>query len=65
MTSAHIDTDTCAGHGLCASIAPDLFEVDDETGRGVVREPDVSRELVSDLKGAIASCPAAAISLVD
>jgi ferredoxin len=41
------------------------FEVDDETGRGVVLKPDVSPELASDLKGAIASCPAAAISLID
>ncbi|CAI7979664.1 ferredoxin [Frankia sp. Hr75.2] len=64
MTGAHIDTDICGGHGLCASIAPDLFEVN-ESGLGVVRMPDIPPELVPDLEGAIASCPAAAISRID
>ncbi|XVQ14958.1 ferredoxin [Spirillospora sp. CA-255316] len=64
MTVARIDTTLCGGHGLCASFAPDLFEVD-ESGLGVVRMPGVPPELVPDLEDAIASCPAAAISRID
>lgn len=55
------DPDVCAGHGVCALIAPDLFSVDDD---GVSHHPDVSDEAdVGQAQEAGDSCPTQAIEL--
>jgi ferredoxin len=58
----HVDTDRCTGHGVCESLAPEIFEVGDdgvvhllteqfeETQRGVLEE-------------AVAECPTQALRL--
>ena len=55
---ASIDEDTCAAHGDCADIAPEVFEVDD-VARVIGTGPD---EL---LLAAAELCPTAAIRIVD
>ncbi|HEV7420445.1 MAG TPA: ferredoxin [Mycobacterium sp.] len=54
-----VDLDKCTGHGICESIAEDVFEVQDD---GSVRihdaerpEPDRDR-----MQQAVTQCPAAA-----
>jgi ferredoxin len=59
-----VDLGKCTGHGICETIAEDVFEVDDD---GSVRIHDVVRP-ESDrtrMQQAVTQCPAAALSLVE
>lgn len=55
-----IDVETCTGHGRCYTVAPDLFEPDDE-GRGVVLRAEVPAEFEPQARSAVASCPERAV----
>jgi len=59
-----VDLDKCTGHGICESIAEDVFEVQDD---GTVRiEGDEQPESDRDrMQQAVTQCPAAALRLVD
>jgi ferredoxin len=59
-----VDLDRCTGHGICESIAEDVFEVQDD---GTVRidgaeQPESDRDRMQQ---AVTQCPAAALRLVD
>lgn len=60
---AHVDKDTCIGCGLCPSICPDMFVLDDEDGKAKTLQPDVPDELKDDTEEAAASCPVEAITV--
>ena len=59
-----VDLDRCTGHGICESIADDVFEVQDD---GTVRirdnaQPESDRDRMQQ---AVTQCPAAALRLTD
>ena len=59
-----VDLGRCTGHGICESIAEDVFEVQDD---GTVRIdgdelPDSDRDRMQQ---AVTQCPAAALRLVN
>jgi ferredoxin len=59
-----VDLDKCTGHGICESIAEDVFEVQDD---GIVHidesdRPESDRERMQQ---AVTQCPAAALRLID
>jgi ferredoxin len=59
-----VDLDKCTGHGICESIADDVFEVQDD---GTVHideneRPDSDRVRMQQ---AVTQCPAAALRLID
>jgi ferredoxin len=59
-----VDADKCTGHGICESIADDVFEVQDD-GLLII---DHDRAAASDrdrLQQAVIQCPAAALRLLD
>lgn len=56
-----IDPQVCQGHGRCALIASDLFDVDD-VGNGVVLDPDPDPEHADVVQQAIGNCPEQAIT---
>ncbi|MDT5053691.1 MAG: ferredoxin [Mycobacterium sp.] len=59
-----VDLDKCTGHGICESIADDVFEVQDD-GTVLIREnerPDADHERMQQ---AVTQCPAAALRLSD
>jgi ferredoxin len=58
MSKVIVDREKCIGCGTCASLAPELFEMDDE-GKSKVLKPEVSG---SEADEAIESCPVEAIS---
>lgn len=55
-----VDKDTCIGCGLCPSICPSVFEMDDD-GKAKAIVDDVSGGELDDAKEAEASCPVNAI----
>lgn len=59
-----VDVDKCTGHGICESIAEDVFEVRD----GGLLIIDHDKAATSDrdrLQQAVIQCPAAALQLGD
>ncbi|MGB8406031.1 MAG: ferredoxin [Mycobacterium sp.] len=58
-----VDLDKCTGHGICESIADEIFEVQDD---GAVRIQDAERP-ESDrerMQQVVTQCPAAALRLI-
>ncbi|BDX33103.1 ferredoxin [Mycobacterium antarcticum] len=59
-----VDLARCTGHGICESIAEDVFEVQDD---GSVLIHDATRPDGDEvrMRQAVTQCPAAALRLVD
>ena len=59
-----VDLDKCTGHGICESIAEDVFEVQDD---GIVLIYDNERPETDRVRmqQAVTQCPAAALRLTD
>jgi ferredoxin len=57
-----LDRDKCTGLGICESIAPDHFEIDDD-GDLVLLRTDVSDAERVTLEDAVRSCPTGALRL--
>jgi ferredoxin len=55
-----IDPTRCQGHGRCALISPDLFDVSDD-GYGVVLDPEPEGDAQAGAGRAIGNCPEQAI----
>ena len=58
--NVRIDTERCTGHGRCYSLAPDLFEADDE-GHSTVIANDVPPGHEVAARQAAGNCPERAI----
>ena len=59
---AHVDKDTCIGCGLCTSICPEVFSMDDD-GKAVAISGDVPADNLDAAKEAEESCPVSAITV--
>jgi ferredoxin len=62
VIKASIDWDECAGHGICARVAPEIFSVD-EQGNSDVLVDEVPPELRAKAMLAMHQCPTNAISV--
>ena len=58
---AYVDKDTCIGCGLCPSMAPEVFEMDDD-GKAKVIVDEVPAAAEDGTKESETSCPVNAIS---
>jgi ferredoxin len=59
-----VDLEKCTGHGICESIADDVFEVGDD-GIVLIHDPDRPESDRERMQQAVTQCPAAALRLVD
>ncbi|MBX7430809.1 ferredoxin [Mycobacterium sp. Y57] len=59
-----VDLSKCTGHGICESIAEDVFEVQDD-GTVVIHDPERPESDRERMQRAVTQCPAAALRLVD
>lgn len=59
-----VDYDKCTALGICESLAPEFFEVDDEGDLQVLRA-DVPDDQRAHLEAAVAGCPTGALRLVE
>jgi ferredoxin len=59
-----VDLGKCTGHGICESIADDVFEVQDDGSLSIFENvrPESDRERMDQ---AVTQCPTAALRLVD
>jgi ferredoxin len=59
-----VDLDKCTGHGICESIAEDVFEVQDD-GTALIRTNERPESDRDRMQQAVTQCPTAALRLVD
>lgn len=59
-----VDLAKCTGHGICESIADDVFEVQDEC-IVLIRDNERPESDRFRMEKAVTQCPAAALRLVD
>jgi ferredoxin len=59
-----VDPEACTGHGRCYSLAPELFEADDD-GYCATRVLDVPPGAESRAQLAVDSCPEGAIRVAE
>jgi ferredoxin len=57
-----VDYDKCTGLGICESLAPDFFEVDDN-GDLILLKADVTDAELGEVEEAINGCPTEALRL--
>ncbi len=58
-----LDRVKCTGIGMCESLAPDLFEIDDD-GTLIVHRDDVDEAELANVEAAVQACPTAALRLL-
>jgi ferredoxin len=59
-----VDEERCAGHGMCLTLCPEVFEMTDD-GWAVADPEAVPGGLEAAAKDAIANCPEQAIAEID
>lgn len=59
---ANVDKDVCIGCGLCPSICPEVFDMDDD-GKAKAVVSEVASAAQDETREAADSCPVGAISV--
>jgi ferredoxin len=59
-----VDEDRCAGHGMCLTLCPEVFELNDD-GWAVADPDEVPAEFEDAAREAIDNCPEKAIREID
>ena len=59
-----VDLDKCTGHGICESIADDVFEVQHD-GTVLIHGNERTESDRERMQQAVTQCPTAALRLVD
>ena len=60
-----IDPELCKGCALCMMASPELFDIDEPSGKAVVLEAHPSEEQRAAAEDAVQGCPSGAIALVE
>lgn len=57
-----VDRQKCTGLGICESLAPEIFEIDDDGSLMLLKE-DISDAERAEVEAAVEGCPTAALRL--
>jgi ferredoxin len=57
-----VDFDKCTGLGICESLAPEFFEVNDD-GDLIQLKEDITSEELQAVEEAVAGCPTEALTI--
>lgn len=58
-----VDPTLCQGYVCCLVSAPEVFDVDDESGKAVLIDAEPAEALRAKVMSAVSSCPTRAISV--
>lgn len=58
-----VDTAVCREYANCVVESPDVFDIDDATGKVVALMVDPGPELHDEVRRAVASCPVRALTI--
>jgi ferredoxin len=58
-----LDEEECLGYANCVLEAPDLFDIDDDTGQAVILVDPVPEDRAEAARAAVKVCPSRALSL--
>jgi len=64
MARFELDRNRCEGHGMCVSVAPDIFELTDD-GELQILATAVSVDRVAQARTAADACPVRALQIGD
>lgn len=64
MKCVTVDFDKCTGLGICESLAPDFFEVNDD-GELLLLKEDIGDAELQEVEEAVSGCPTEALKIVD
>jgi ferredoxin len=64
MSRVLVDRERCVGSGVCESLVPEVFEIDDDGVLQVHREEPAPDDL-DGVRDAVQSCPARALALAE
>lgn len=62
MNDVRVNKDVCIGCGACASMVPDVFEIEDD-GLATVIVDSIPKDLEEEVKDAALGCPTNAIEM--
>lgn len=62
MSRVQVDRERCVTSGVCESLAPEVFEIDDDGILQVQREEPAEDQL-DGVRDAVQACPARALAL--
>ncbi len=60
-----VDLSRCQGYANCVGTAPEIFDLDENTGQAVVLMPEPAADLREAALAAVAGCPVQAIAVDD
>ena len=60
-----IDTARCTGNAMCWAAAPEVFELDEETGYAYVLVEEVPPELEQQARVGAGMCPERAVEILE
>lgn len=60
-----VDSTKCVNLGVCESVAPDLFEVNDDGELVLLTAGEVGPDQLEAAREAVTGCPTEALSLVE
>lgn len=64
MKCVTVDFDKCTGLGICESLAPGFFEVNDD-GELLLLKAEISDAELQEVEEAVNGCPTEALKIVD
>ena len=64
MKCVTVDFDKCTGLGICESLAPDFFEVNDD-GELLLLKEEIGDAELQEVEEAVNGCPTEALKIVD
>lgn len=60
-----LDLEKCQGYICCVVAAPEVFDVDDDTGLAVLKDSAPDERLRAKVEQAVRDCPTDAIAMED
>lgn len=58
-----LDLDGCTGCACCMMECPNLFDIDDASGKAILLDPHPADDLLEEAERAVRSCPENVITL--